>query len=271
MLPTQSMGCIVTDTGPMTCGRRGGPNEITQHGSRVCAARDGRADPGIKGDPLHRLIARLEELGYRGRGANWQCPAHDDEHPSLSIAPADETTVSCCSHCHAGCRTETILAALAWTWADLFPPEKQNRVRGPATGRRAARARIQSGATTARAGRARALAGHGTRRLDRGHALRRRGTAPAAVRPAPSGWRAQTDAVQCSVRRRPDGLAETGIRTPIRRSGHSSRRTRLTAGPTCNRVVGNSAGPPSMRRRYGFSLPKTSASPRTVPVEAAEG
>ena len=94
------------------------------------------------------------------------------------------------------------------------------RVRGPATGRRAARARIQSGATTARAGRARALAGHGTRRLDRGHALRRRGHA-AAVRPAPSGWRAQTDAVQCSVRRRPDGLAK---RAYARQSGDPGTR-----------------------------------------------
>ena len=87
------------------------------------------ASSSVERDPLWRLIARLEELGCRGRGANWQCPAHDDDNPSLSIARGRNDGVVL--HCHAGCATEVVLAALGWTWGDLFPQESRIEWAGP--------------------------------------------------------------------------------------------------------------------------------------------
>lgn len=47
-----------------------------------------------------------------------RCPAHDDRAPSLSVTEADDGRVLV--YCHAGCETETIVAALGLTMADLF-------------------------------------------------------------------------------------------------------------------------------------------------------
>jgi hypothetical protein len=74
-------------------------------------------------DPLWRVVARLDELGSRGRGANRQCPAHDDANPSLRIARGRNGGVVL--HCHAGCTPEAVLDALGLTWADLFPVESR--------------------------------------------------------------------------------------------------------------------------------------------------
>ena len=51
----------------------------------------------------------------------WQacCPAHDDEHPSLSIAEGTDGRVLL--YCHAGCDIESIVDALGLAKRDLFP------------------------------------------------------------------------------------------------------------------------------------------------------
>ena len=48
-----------------------------------------------------------------------RCPAHDDGIPSLSLACGDDGRALL--HCHAGCSTEAVVAALGLRMADLFP------------------------------------------------------------------------------------------------------------------------------------------------------
>jgi len=51
-------------------------------------------------------------------GAGWQarCPAHEDRRASLSIAEGKKGILL---HCHAGCPTEAVLAALGMRFSDL--------------------------------------------------------------------------------------------------------------------------------------------------------
>ncbi len=53
----------------------------------------------------------------------WQCPAHEDRRPSLSVNQGDRGAVL---HCHAGCRTEEVLAALELEVSDLFDEPRAN-------------------------------------------------------------------------------------------------------------------------------------------------
>ena len=73
--------------------------------------------------PLQGVLRALEEAGSElresGGGYQAQCPAHRDRRPSLSITEKKDGKVVL--HCHAGCRTEHVLAALGLTMADLFP------------------------------------------------------------------------------------------------------------------------------------------------------
>jgi hypothetical protein len=75
-------------------------------------------------DPYDRVIAALKAHGSRFAGGNWQCPAHDDRTPSLSVNPklhpeTREPTVVL--NCHAGCSTiDEILPALGLQLSDLF-------------------------------------------------------------------------------------------------------------------------------------------------------
>jgi putative DNA primase/helicase len=52
-------------------------------------------------------------------GESWQacCPGHDDTTPSLSITARGEKVLL---HCHAGCTSAAIVAALGLTLGDLF-------------------------------------------------------------------------------------------------------------------------------------------------------
>lgn len=54
-----------------------------------------------------------------GDGFAAQCPAHDDNHASLSIAETEDGKIIV--KCHAGCPTENVLKALGLTFADLDP------------------------------------------------------------------------------------------------------------------------------------------------------
>lgn len=72
---------------------------------------------------FERLIEALRNAGktvtVNGDKASAQCPAHDDSRASLSISRRNDCkgVVVCC---HAGCPTPDIVAAIAWSMADLF-------------------------------------------------------------------------------------------------------------------------------------------------------
>lgn len=79
------------------------------------------------------VLDRLyQATGSVPRGSDSQkssrCPAHEDRSPSLSIRLSAEKVLL---HCHAGCRTDDILAALELAPADLFnqPLPERDRTR----------------------------------------------------------------------------------------------------------------------------------------------
>jgi hypothetical protein len=47
-----------------------------------------------------------------------QCPAHDDNHPSLAVGRKPDGTVGL--HCFGPCKTEDVLAVLGLEWRDLW-------------------------------------------------------------------------------------------------------------------------------------------------------
>lgn len=47
----------------------------------------------------------------------WQCPAHEDKNPSLSV---DDRNGRAVLHCHAHCQNDDVIEALGLQWADLF-------------------------------------------------------------------------------------------------------------------------------------------------------
>jgi len=69
------------------------------------------------------LLARLK--GVRRSGSGWiaRCPAHGDRAPSLSVAEGEKGVVI---HCHAGCETGAVMAALGCELQDLFRVESPN-------------------------------------------------------------------------------------------------------------------------------------------------
>lgn len=71
---------------------------------------------------LQPLLAALELAGSRGRRARkgwlYQCPAHDDDNPSLHVQEANSGNVLL--HCFAGCTTGAVVASLGLRMADLF-------------------------------------------------------------------------------------------------------------------------------------------------------
>ncbi|MFI1937711.1 DUF3987 domain-containing protein [Streptomyces purpureus] len=75
---------------------------------------------------LSRVTAALNEHGSRGRGQSWQCPAHEDRSPSLSVRQGDKGVILTC---HAGCHTEDVVAALGLAMPDLFDEPLEKRVR----------------------------------------------------------------------------------------------------------------------------------------------
>lgn len=69
-----------------------------------------------------RLHDALESNGCRvkdGSGGKFQaqCPAHDDNSPSLSVKQIEGSVLL---HCHAGCGTAQVLDSIGWTMADLY-------------------------------------------------------------------------------------------------------------------------------------------------------
>jgi hypothetical protein len=71
---------------------------------------------------IDRVLAQL--AGVRGTDGRFEakCPAHDDQHASLSVTTGDDGRVLL--KCHAGCEASAIVTALHLEWADLFPPRE---------------------------------------------------------------------------------------------------------------------------------------------------
>jgi hypothetical protein len=69
--------------------------------------------------PIERILATLSDAKKSGSGWLACCPAHDDRHPSLSIAEGKDGWVLL--RCHAGCSPEAICAAIDLQLSDLMP------------------------------------------------------------------------------------------------------------------------------------------------------
>lgn len=83
------------------------------------ARLDYTRDPSSIASPtVSRVLSRL--FGVKRSGDGWlaRCPAHDDQHPSLSISEGDDGRVLL--KCFGGCETEAVVRALGLSMADLF-------------------------------------------------------------------------------------------------------------------------------------------------------
>lgn len=67
------------------------------------------------------LIKYLEISGAVGIGKQWQCPAHDDSYPSLSV-DEDIETGRVLIYCFGGCEWEEVLDSLRLSGSALFQP-----------------------------------------------------------------------------------------------------------------------------------------------------
>ncbi len=69
--------------------------------------------------PLELFLSRLPPgCKVTGNGHAVRCPAHEDKHPSLSVATGVDGRLLL--HCHANCSYEQIMAAVGLTPADGF-------------------------------------------------------------------------------------------------------------------------------------------------------
>jgi len=68
--------------------------------------------------PVELVLSKLPDVKRNGNGWMARCPAHDDGRASLSVAVGDDGRALV--HCHAGCTTEAVVAALGLTLADLM-------------------------------------------------------------------------------------------------------------------------------------------------------
>jgi hypothetical protein len=75
--------------------------------------------------PVERVRSALAAAGSRRSGRDWQCPAHQDRTPSLSVREGRDGTAVL--RCHAGCQTQDVLAALGLDWPDLFPSGRNGK------------------------------------------------------------------------------------------------------------------------------------------------
>jgi len=70
---------------------------------------------------IQEILKHIKNVKKSGNGFTGLCPVHNDNINSLSISQAKDGKILI--HCHAGCSTEKILAALGLTMPDLFPGE----------------------------------------------------------------------------------------------------------------------------------------------------
>lgn len=67
-------------------------------------------------------LSHFRVINRNGNKAQAKCPAHDDKHASLTITEGKDKTLF---YCHAGCRTDDVLAAAGLTYQDAIY-EKQD-------------------------------------------------------------------------------------------------------------------------------------------------
>lgn len=81
---------------------------------------------------IDTILQLLDKVKKTGKGYQARCPAHEDKGPSLSLREGDDGRVLL--HCHAGCPTADVVAAMGLTMADLFPASDKPRRPPPAPG-----------------------------------------------------------------------------------------------------------------------------------------
>lgn len=81
---------------------------------------------------IDNILQHLDKVKKTGKGYQARCPAHEDKGPSLSLREGDDGRVLL--HCHAGCSTDAVVAAMGLTMADLFPASDKPRRPPPAPG-----------------------------------------------------------------------------------------------------------------------------------------
>jgi putative DNA primase/helicase len=80
-------------------------------------------------EPVELVCSRLGDVHPKSDGGyTGKCPAHEDDHDSLSIDAGEDGRALL--KCFAGCDLENILAALRLTIADLFPSRNGGGGRG---------------------------------------------------------------------------------------------------------------------------------------------
>lgn len=70
--------------------------------------------------PIQKVLEKFPTAERSREGWRSCCPAHDDLHPSLSIAEGTDGRVLL--NCHAGCTAEEICRSVGLSMQDLFPP-----------------------------------------------------------------------------------------------------------------------------------------------------
>jgi hypothetical protein len=88
-------------------------------------------DTRATGNPIDLVLPLLGDAKKTARGWRVRCPAHADENPSLDVDLGDDGRVlfSCRS---AGCKAESICAAIGLRVADLYPRENWHGGNGKA-------------------------------------------------------------------------------------------------------------------------------------------
>lgn len=81
---------------------------------------------------MDNILQHLDKVKKTGKGYQARCPAHEDKGPSLSLREGDDSRVLL--HCHAGCSTAAVVAAMGLSMSDLFPPSGTPRRPPPAPG-----------------------------------------------------------------------------------------------------------------------------------------
>jgi 5S rRNA maturation endonuclease (ribonuclease M5) len=83
------------------------------------------------GTAYDRLLDTLSDAGrtvnLNGSSATAQCPAHDDTHASLSVGHRRDGK-GAVLHCHAGCDSVDVLAAIGLSMRDLFDDDTMRDV-----------------------------------------------------------------------------------------------------------------------------------------------
>ncbi|GEM_PF-2503595 len=79
---------------------------------------------------VQKIISELEHAGCKINkqgGDRWQaqCPAHEDDNPSLSVRESRDGKIGI--YCHAGCETEDVLKELGLNFEILFPDDDKSK------------------------------------------------------------------------------------------------------------------------------------------------